>query len=210
MAADQQEIVDLQFALSGRTAPLDYAELLWQGLREALPWLEDDVLAGVHPISGLSSGEVEWYLSRRSRLTLRLARHRTDAAAALGGTRLSLAGHEIALGQPTVRTLAYTPVIYAKFVAMGLAGDAPISEDAFLAACQEEFARRGIQPKAICGKAQRVRTSAGLLSGFSLMLYDLEQEANLQLQYEGLGSERKRGCGIFIPHKSGAALGTLE
>jgi CRISPR-associated protein Cas6 len=119
---------------------------------------------------------------------------------------LCLAGHEIVPGHLSRRELRETPVIYAKFVAMRPASDTPIDEVDFHAACQSEFERLGIRPKMICGKPQRLRTSDGLLSGFSLMLYELESEANLRLQYEGLGVGRSHGCGIFVPHKSGTAL----
>lgn len=206
MSGSGDDIVDLQFTLSGRALPAEYPELLWQALLMALPWLDQERDVGVHPVSGVSQGDGEWYLSRRSHLTLRLARRSADAAAVLAGTRLVLAGHEVVLGRPVLRPLADTPVIYAKFVAMGPAGAAPISEADFHAACQAEFGRFGIRPKMICGKAQRMKTSGGLLSGFSLMLYELESEMNLRLQYEGLGIGRRHGCGIFIPHKSGAAL----
>lgn len=205
------EIVDVQFSLSGRALPADYADALWQALRSILPWFEAESDAGVHPVSGLSSGDGEWYLSRRSRLSLRLARTQAEAAAeALEGRHLSLCGHELALGESAIRPLAYSPAIHARFVAMTPAADTPIDEADFLAACQAELDGRGIRAKTICGKPQRMRVPAGLLSGFSLMLHDLEREANLRLQYEGLGIERKRGCGIFVPHKPGAAVKTLE
>lgn len=206
MIAHDKDIVDLQFSLSGRAVPADYAESLWQELIKALPWLAQDEQTGVHPVSGLSQGVGEWYLSRRSHLTLRLPRQQAEAAAVLADTCLVLGGHEIVLGCPVLRPLAGTPVIYAKFVAMGPASDAVIDEADFHSACQREFERLGIRPKMVCGRAQRMKMSGGLLSGFSLMLYELEEAANLRLQYEGLGIGRQHGCGIFIPHKSGAAL----
>lgn len=204
------DVVDVQFPVRGRAIPQDYADLLEQQVSGALPWLRDDAAAGIHPISGLSPGAGEWYVSRRSALTLRVRQTRAAETILLAEKRFSFAGSEVVLGEPVVRGLSFSPVIYAKFVAMRPAGGDPIDEEAFLAACLAEFERRGIQPKMVCGKPQRARTSGGLLSGFSLMLYDLETEANLQLQYEGLGNERKRGCGIFVPHKSGALAGTLE
>jgi len=175
-----------------------------------LPWLDDEPHAGIHPLSGISPGEGEGYVSRRSRLTLRLPSHRLEGAQSLAGRSLVLGGHTIVPQRPVVRELSYSPVIYAKFVAMTHAADRPVAEDAFLAACEAAFAALGIGPKLICGKAQRARVPEGILSGFSLMVYDLDHETNLRLQFEGLGLERRRGCGIFIPHKSGAAVGTIE
>lgn len=204
-------MVDLQFPLAGRALPVDHADLLWQALCMALPWLEKDPVAGVHPVSGLNAGAGECYLSRRSRLSLRLTEAQADlATAALSGTRLTLSGYEVDLGQGRMRPLTYSPVIYAKFVAMTPAADGPVDEAEFIDACQAEFDRRGIRPQIICGKAQRMRVPAGLLSGFSLMLSNLDTGDNLSLQCEGLGIERGRGCGIFVPHKSGGVVGTLE
>lgn len=206
------EVVDLQFALHGRAIPEDYADALWGALSAALPWLAEEARAGIHPVYGLSPGSGEWYLSRRSRLVMRLPRQRAEAAQALVGAHLSLGGLTVEVGGAAVKELTELPVIYAKFVALTPPDPtgAPIGEAAFLTACQAQFAALGILPKFICGKAQRTATPAGLLSGFSLLLTGLDAAANLRLQQEGLGIERKRGCGIFIPHKSFAAVATLE
>lgn len=213
MADDSLEVVDLHFPLSGRAVPRDYADALWAAVSAALPWLGADSLAGIHPLYGLSPGEGEWYISRRTRLILRLGRERAAAAAEeLKGASLQIGSHRIELGAATVRELVYSTVIYSQFVAFnpGSAAGEPVSEDAFVAACRAECDVLGIRPRLVCGKARQAQTPAGLLSGYSLMLYDLEREEILRLQSEGLGVERKRGCGIFIPHKSGASIRDIE
>jgi CRISPR-associated protein Cas6 len=43
--------------------------------------------------------------------------------------------------------------------------------------------------------------------GYSLMLHELSPDDSLRMQAIGLGKERKFGCGIFVPHKSAAAVG---
>jgi CRISPR-associated protein Cas6 len=207
------QVVDLHFPLVGQAVPLDYADALWGAARARLPALANDPLAGIHPLYGLSPGEGEWYLSRRARLILRLERERAAAAAtALQGAVLDVGGHPLELGEPVVRELVYSAVIYSKFVAVAPANPAgePVAEEAFLASCRERCDALGIRPRLVCGKSQRTQTSSGLLSGFSLMLYDLEREEILRVQREGLGLERKRGCGIFIPHKSGASVRDIE
>jgi CRISPR-associated protein Cas6 len=206
-----ETFVDLQFALQGHAVPPDYADVLWCAVREVLPWLEAETLAGIHPLSGLSPSAEGWYLSRRSHLTLRLARNLAAAAKPLVGARLQLGGHTVEVGAARVRELARAPVLKAKFVSFGPASDdAAKAEAAFHAACVEELAALGVPPRMICGKPQRTHTSEGVLTGFSLVLLDLKADAALLLQRHGLGGERKRGCGIFIPHKSMAAVGTLE
>jgi CRISPR-associated protein Cas6 len=207
---DANDMADLQFSLDGRAVPVDSVDALRDAVCELLPWLDEEPHAGIHPLSGISPGDGEGYVSRRSRLTLRLPNHRLEEAKSLAGRSLALGGHTIVPQRPVVRELSYSPVIYAKFVAMMPAADTPVAEDAFLAACEAALATLGIGPKLICGKARRAHVPGGMLSGFSLMVYDLDRETNLRLQHEGLGLERRRGCGIFIPHKSGAAVGTIE
>jgi CRISPR-associated protein Cas6 len=203
--------VDLQFSLQGHAVPPDYADALWCAVREVLPWLEADTLAGIHPLSGLSPSAEGWYLARRSRLTLRLPRDQVNAAQALVGARLHLGGDIIEVGASQQRELMHAPVLKAKFVVFGQAcDDVAMAEEVFLAACVDELTALGVPPRLLCGKPQRASTPDGVLAGFSLVLLDLKAEAALRLQRHGLGGERKRGCGIFIPHKSMAAVGTLE
>jgi len=33
------------------------------------------------------------------------------------------------------------------------------------------------------------------------VIHDLKPEASLRLQYTGLGSDRRYGCGVFVPYK---------
>lgn len=198
--------IDIQFALAGETVPADYADGLWQALQQRLPWLETETGSGVHPLAWVSPGDGVWYLSGRSRLTVRVPVGREEEVERLSGCRFEIAGHSLALGAAKRRPLAYAPVLYAKFVTFTGPVSEPTSEESFLAALMAELTQRQIAPKFICGKPQRMQTSEGMLSGFSLMLYDLPEEANLAIQYEGLGLERRRGCGIFVPHKPGSIV----
>lgn len=200
-ASEAPEIVDVRFALQGSSVPFDHAEALWQAVRRVLPWLEEEALAGVHPISGLSPGEGVWYLARRSHLTLRLPRRRVADAQALVGARLDLAGSMLEVGASSEKVLPEAPVLYSKFVTFG-GGDAP-DEEQFYAACQRALAALRLVPRSlVCGKRQTARTGDGVLHGFSLMVNGLDAEGALRLMQHGLGIGRKRGCGIFVPHKS--------
>jgi CRISPR-associated protein Cas6 len=203
------EVVDLQFSLQGRAVPRDYADGLWQAVRKALPWLEEEALAGIHPLYGLSHGGEEWYLSRRSHLNLRLPRERVADAQALVGVQLDLAGGCIEVGKVTEKAITHTPVLYSKFVTLDAdAGGLP-DEARFYAACQEELNKLELKPHSVvCGKRQLARASHGVLHGFSLMVTGLDEAETLRLMKHGLGVERKRGCGIFIPHKSNPADGS--
>lgn len=196
-------IVDLVFALSGRAVADDYADLLWQELRAVLPWLEEEAAAGVHPLTGTSPGQGERYLSRRSRLTLRLATPRVEQARALCGTRLDLGG-PVEVGAAKERALWPAKVLYSTFVQLGLA-----EEVAFLAECRRLLDELGIGAQLVSGKARSMQAAGRQRQGFSLMLHGLGVDESLRLQRTGLGLERKRGCGIFVPHKSVAAVGEV-
>lgn len=202
-------MVDLQFSLHGRSVPLDYADVLWQAIRGALPWLESETLAGVHPLYGLSPGGAEWYLSRRSHLNLRLPRERVADAQTLVGGLLDLAGLSVEVGKVTEKTIAHTPVLYSKFVAFDAEAEGLPDEARFFAACQEALGKLELRPHSVlCGKRQSARTGQGTLHGFSLMVTGLDEAATLRLMKHGLGIERKLGCGIFIPHKSNPSDGS--
>jgi len=202
-------MVDLQFALRGRCVPLDYADALWQAIRANLPWLDSEALAGVHPLYGLSPGRGEWYLSRRSHLNLRLPHERVAEARALAGVQLDLAGASIEVGKVTEKAITHTPVLYAKFVTLDSAAAGLPDEARFFAVCLEELAKLELKPHSVlCGKRQIAQAPQGTLHGFSLMVTGLDEAATLRLMKHGLGIERKRGCGIFIPHKSSSADGS--
>lgn len=212
--AGPNDIVDVQFALKGAAVVQDYADFLWQSLQQVLPWLAEDLHYGVHPLSGLSPGHLPdgaagWNLSRRSRLSLRIPRHRVEATQELAGARLAIGSELIEVGQAQLRELAYSPVLYAKFVTFAPAGERNSSESDFMAGCLAQFDLWNIRPQMICGKVQHARAGAGWLSGFSLLLAGLERDMNLRLQHDGMGGERRHGCGIFVPHKTFTAV-TLE
>lgn len=194
------DILDLAFALDGRAVMTDYADALWRGLSGLLPWLAAEEAAAVHPLAWVSPGEGELYLSRRSRLMLRLPRGRLEAARSLSGVRLDL-GSPVTIGAATVKALMPARVLYSSFVTVGTA-----DESAFLAACEAQLAVRGVRATLLCGKARRGAAAEGEWHGFSLMVHGLEEETSLRLQQEGLGGERKRGCGVFVPHKSIVAV----
>jgi len=199
MSSDD-DVVDLVFALRGRAIALDYADRLWEGLRERLQWLDQLELVGVHPLAGVSPGDSELYLTRRARLALRLPAGCGDAAGALTGSRLDLGG-EVEVGALTQRSLTPAKALYSSFVTMGES-----DEQGFMVACREALAVAGIVGHLVCGKARQAVGAQREWRGFSLMLHGLSKVDSLRLQRDGLGDERQRGCGIFVPHKAIAAV----
>lgn len=196
------EMVDLAFALRGAAIAPDYADDLWRELSRCLPWLAEDDAVAVHPLAGVSVGQGTLYLSSRSRLILRLSMARAEATRTLIGQCLDLGG-KAEVGQATMRRLVPAPVLYSSFVVYG-----PAEESEFLVAAGKELEGLGFgSPRLICGKARHAAAAAGEHHGFSLMVHGLKIEDSLRLQRTGLGGQRKRGCGIFVQHKSVVAVG---
>lgn len=205
------DVVDLSFRISCRQLPVDHAEALARALCDALEWLQEEPLAGVHQIHVAESGN-GWFrpeddggqllhLSRRTRLQLRVPKHRVADALSLDGRELDVAGHRMQIGEGAVRPFSPLPTLFARYIMVpnGVAAD---SEEAFLVWAAEQLRTLDIQlRKGMCGKARRLRLQSGEVRTRSLMVADLEPEAAVRLQQYGLGEGRTLGCGLFLPHK---------
>ena len=206
------EVVDLVYALSGRRLPADHGWALSRAIAAALPWFEDDPVAGLHLIHGAASingwqrpgpaGMIE--LSQRTRLVLRLGREQLAAGRQLCGQSLSIAGHAIDIGDARVRMLVPLPNVFAHY--MMITPDTE-DEDDFLAHTAGQLEHLAIRPSQIlCGRQRWISTPDGPIATRSLLLAELKASESIALQQLGLGPGRKVGCGIFVPHKDIAAL----
>jgi CRISPR-associated protein Cas6 len=198
-------MVDVLFPLSGRALPRDHRWALAQALAEALPALAEDPLAAVHPVKLVHGSGEPALLSARSRLVLRVSRQELAPALALAGRTLDVAGCEIRLGEAHPRELLPHTTLYAHFVDAGEADEA-----GFLVAMGEELERLEIRCQRVCGREQRLRGPQRTLHGYSLMLHGLREAAALRILERGLGAHRLMGCGVFVPHKSAAAVGEID
>ena len=197
-------MVDVVFSLEDGSFDDDHAAALSLAVRSALPWFDEEPEAGILPLSGLAHGnDGQCFVGRRSRLALRLPFRRSASADFLAGRRLDLGGNWLTLGKCTLRPLfPARGVVYSHLVSIGTD-----DEVEFLAQCRSLLAGRGLKPQVISGKARQLRTAAGPVRGFSLMLHGLGAADSLAVQEAVLGSHRAFGCGIFIPHKSVVAVG---
>lgn len=202
------DVVDLSFRIDCRALPVDHAHALYAEIGRTLPWFESEPGAALHTIHGAESGN-GWYrpesgaddviyLSRRTRFTLRLPAHRVEAARALTGRTLDIGGHELRIGEGTVRPLSAGTTLFARYVV----GPADEAEDEFLHRIVAELRALRVQVKKVmCGRGHAIRTPTGELHTRSLMLADLKPADSIRLQQVGIGPARKLGCGVFIPHK---------
>ncbi len=211
MPQKQGEVVDAVFAIACPCLPVDHAYALQQAIQEALPWFAEEPHAGLHTVHGAASGsgwmrpegaDALLQLSHRARLALRLPRQRLEAAAALLGRTLQVAGWPLRVEKMTLRPLSRITTLFSRCVVLA-AGD----EAAFVADATRELDALGIRAeRMVCGRVTPVATPQQTYAARSLMLAGLTLEQSLLLQQSGLGAGRKLGCGLFIPHKDIADL----
>ncbi len=196
-------VVDMAFALRGAHLARDHRLALADALAAALPWLASEPRAAVHAVKLVHGAGDPALLSARSRLVVRVPRERADAmAGALAGRTLTVAGESVELGAATLRELLPHSTLYAPFVDAGSADEA-----AFLEAVGAELAALGVACHRVCGREQQLRGPQRLLHGYSLLLHGLGAAASLRVLEQGLGEHRLMGCGVFVPHKTAAAVG---
>ena len=203
LVTDADSAVEAVFPLEGKTLPREHAQALLDALVVSMPWLQDDAGAGIHPLKLVSGTESMALLSGRTRLILRVKANRLDKLRASEGAQLDVAGHPLRLGAVHLRALQPLATLYAYRVA-AVAGD----ESAFMQAMEAELAALGVAGERVCGKRQMVRVNQHDMVTFSMMLHGLGPDQSLRLQQHGLGPHRLLGCGLFVPHKSAAAVGS--
>ncbi len=202
------DVIDLAFKVNCPTLPLDHAHALSSQLLKILPWLADEKLSGVHLIHGAASGN-GWYrpedtaneilhLSRRTRMRLRIPRHRLEDAQSLTGHTLDVDGHPLEVGVSDVFLLSSLSTLFARYVITSEGLD----ENTFLEEAAHGLEAAGIScRKMLGGISHSMRFPDGPVYTRSLMVADLEPEQSVRLQQVGLGQGRSIGCGLFLPHK---------
>lgn len=207
------EVVDISFELECKNLPLDHALALSSSIQNALPWFAEEELAGLHLIHVAESGN-GWMrpedpenevlcLSRRTRMTLRIPKHRIDDAHELSSQTLDIDGYELTIKQGKIKELSSLSPLFARYVITEKSQD----EDLFLQNCAQIIESMGIPvSKLLAGKQNKMRMDAGYVFTRSLMIADLIARHAVKLQQEGIGPGRKFGCGLFVPQKGIKAL----
>jgi len=200
MANKTPDMIDLAFDLKGKFVPVGYAFALWHEVVRILPWLDVEETSGILPLRGSASGE-NMLLANRAKLVLRLPAELVAQAGMLSGQALNVGSGLLRVGAYTERALQPYTTLHAHLV------EGEEGEELFLAGVAARLHEMGVACKWICGKHHTVKGAGQTLSGFSLVLHDLEPDESLQVQRVGLGGSRRFGCGIFVPYKTISGLG---
>ena len=193
--------LDYAYAISGTSVDREYPVALYQALRALAPWLEDEALAGVHPLRGLTPAAGSLLVGGRTRLVLRVPQARSEDCARLQGQALDLP-EPLHLGRASSRELLAHPVLHAKMVVTGAE-----DEGDFVADASRVIAELDLDCELIVGRRGQLPLGNQHVTGYSLMLHGLSAAESLTAQTHGVGLHRKLGCGLFVPHKSVAAVG---
>ncbi len=193
--------LDFAYAVRGDMIDRDYPFALCAALLDALPWLAAEPRAGVHPLRGATTCGEGLLLGGRARLVLRAPAARAEECARLQGRLLEVPA-PLHIGSINQRELLPYPVLHARLVVTGSADEAE-----FVADVERGIEQLQIDCEIIVGRRGEVCVCGRRVAGFSLMLHGLSPEHSLRAQEHGLGLHRMLGCGLFVPHKSVAAVG---
>lgn len=212
-----ENVVDVWFKLQGDQIPADHGYHLLSAVSHIVPELHSDEDIGVHPISGIPTGNRRITLSKASRLAIRLPADRTKQIMPLAGKTLEIGDHNVQVGTPKTVALKPSSRLYSRLVVI----KGFMEPDDFLEAAKRQMAEMGIKGKPSLVAQPHVAetnpdTHTGSRSpylrrtlkirdkevvGFALRVEELTAEESIRLQERGLGGRRRFGCGIFIPDR---------
>lgn len=202
-------VVDLAFSIDCRALPVDHTYALAAEIERHLPWLATEERCALHLIHGADSGngwerpeqgDALLYLSRRTRLILRVPKERIESAQELTHKELMVDQHPLKVGKADIRKLAVTTALYSRYLETG----EDENEEKFIDRAVAELRAMGLEfKKILAGKAHTHRDgNDNVLFTRSLFIADLGRLDSIRLQEQGLGSRQHMGFGVFIPHKT--------
>jgi CRISPR-associated protein Cas6 len=194
MADGIPEMIDVVFDLGGATLPAAYPFALWAEIVRHAPQLAEEKFVGVLPLRTAECNE-GMLLPKRAKLVLRLPAALAGVASRLTGSALQIGSDQLQLGKSRIRPIQPYSTLHAQLVT-GASDEMMFMDD-----IRKQLSELNIAANLVCGKRRTLAGDQRVIHGYSLVVHDLKPDASLQLQYAGLGEERRFGCGIFVPHK---------
>ncbi len=204
--------IDYAYRIRCPTLPVEHAYPLAEAIASVLPWLKSEPNVGIHRIHVADSGN-GWmrptgsgsdfsgllYLSRRTRLILRLPKNLIKKAENLEGAILDINKNTLAVEKGQEKPLHPSNTLFARSI---VTGDHD-KETQFVDYLVDQFQQMGIRVrKLLCGKEHIISTQKKPIHTRSVLIAEINPEESLLLQENGIGPFRQLGCGLFIPHKN--------
>ena len=211
---EKSTMVDVAFKIQCKTLPYDHISELSNAITKLVPWMLENNLAGVHTLHGpdfgngwVRSENDEIFLSKRTRLILRIPKANIDKIKSLEGSTINVLNNDIQIGKSIVKPF----LVVRDLICRSVLCNANQTEENFLFEIKEQLSVHGISiKKAICGKAKSIQLEGQDQFTRSLMIADLPKDHSILLQDIGIGGGRIYGCGILLPHKSIDAVANFK
>ena len=214
-------VVDVSFALTGNTIPVDHGYALYGAVSRIIPAFhalsetETDQI-GIHPIRGRLIGNREMALLPGSRLSFRMPSERLIDILPLAGKTLALEANAITVGVPQANAIVPAATLISRLVLI----KGYVEPEAFLGALRQRLDLFGIRGTCALVPRNRSRSFEGrcgteesrspfvrrtlrikdrAIVGFAVTVSGLSAQESVLLQEHGLGGRRRMGCGIFVP-----------
>jgi CRISPR-associated protein Cas6 len=194
--------VELSFAVIGETLPADHGYGLYSAIVHHCPIVHKQEGISISTISGAPDRQGKIYLSKSSRLKIRLPYEANKIAQILplAGQTLKVGIHSIQLSIPQIFPLRPFDKLRSRIVTIKKFQE----PEPFLEAVKRQMDALGIQGNAFIPlneEDQSLRKAIKIkqysVVGFGLVVTDLSDEASIRLQTNGLGGKRRMGCGVF-------------
>lgn len=210
------EIQDLVFKIQCSSLPVDHAYALSEAITPLLPWLKTATGAGIHQVYVAESGN-GWmrpenpdellYLSRRTKLVLRVPDKNLDSALQLEGKQLDIAGNKMIVGTVEKRPLSVLTTLFTRYLVFS---DEQENEVDFLENTMKALRDISVLPeKMLPGREKTIQMPGKMIKTRSLMITGISVEESIRIQQHGLGLYQDLGCGIFLPHKDILEVGSM-
>nr|VFJ45429.1 MAG: CRISPR-associated protein Cas6, subtype MYXAN [Candidatus Kentron sp. DK] len=204
-----EHILDYAYRIRCHTLPVEHIYPLSETIAAILPWIDDEPAIGIHSIHVADSGN-GWirptgkdsndllFLSRRTRLVLRLPRDLLPKARDLEGRTLTINGNTLTVEKGQKKPLIPSSTLFARYIVT----QEHEEETRFVDYLIDQFHTLDITPrKILCGRTNVIRTPKAPIHTRSVLIAELSPAESLRLQQNGIGPNRRLGCGLFIPHK---------
>jgi CRISPR-associated protein Cas6 len=190
-------VVDVAFAIKGKSIPLDHGYALFGSVSRVLPRLHEEASWGIHPVYGRQVGKGELALLPQSLLTIRVPSNEIGQLLALSGQSLNVDGHMVVVGVPKVFQLKPRPLLKARFVTIKKFDKEP-AEFCEAVRRQLDLIEVGANAIVAVGPRRVIRVGSHIVVGFVVGIDGLTADESIRVQEKGIGGRRHMGAGMFL------------